>query len=210
MGPTQSDKHTGALERMSRKASRCLLRFIASCLVLGAAGLAQAGGIPSVDLLWRQDLGAGRAELSSEAADEARDLVTLEEAVDLAFEANRLVKNPERLRFIAEMVKKAYTEVLDSQGILSRREKHLNLCREVERIVTERAAASPSEVLAAQAALAKATDDVLKARQAATIRTAQLNHLIGRDAQARTRVRAEPDMAPSMTFRAGTPTAGSQ
>jgi outer membrane protein TolC len=198
---------------MSRKASSCLLMLIVSCLVLGAAGSALAGGVPYADLLWRQDLGAGRAELSSEAADEVRDLVTREEAVDLAFQANRLVKNPERLKFIAETVKKAYAGVLESQGILATREEHLSLCREIERIVTERAAeakASPSEVLAAQAALAKATEDVLQARRAATTQTAQLNHLMGRDAQARLRVQAEPDLVPSTTLRAGTPTVSGQ
>jgi outer membrane protein TolC len=201
----------GDYEHMSRTALGCLLIVLSPVLATG--GPASGDGTFPVELLWRHDLTTLPAELQPEASDEIREVVTREEAVDLALQANRLAKNPERLKFITETVKKAYAGVLDSHGVLAMREEHLNACREVKRIVLERAAqakASPSEVLAAQVALAKATEDVLSARHAAMAQTAQLNHLMGRDPQARLRVRTEPDLVPATALRAGTVTVSGQ
>lgn len=195
---------------MSRKAVGYLLMVL--CPVLDPQSASAEVALP-VELVWRQDLSALPGELAGDAGGEARDVVTREEAVELALQANRLVKNPERLRFIAETVRKAYAGVLDSRGALAMREEHLNACRELKRVMTERAAqakASPADVLAAQAALAKATEDVSKARRAAMAQTAQLNHLMGRDPQARLRVQAEPDLVPATALRAGTPTVSGQ
>lgn len=197
------------IEYAVRKQSRRGATTALGCLlvVIGLALAPAWAGEDSpirVDLLWRDDLSASPAELRREASDEVRELVTREEAVHLALQVNRLVKNVERLKFITETVKKAYAGVLDAHGVLGMREKHLNACREVERIIAERAGrAQASDVLEAQAALAKASEDALSARQAFMAHAAQLNHLIGRDPKAGLRVRAEPDLVPATALRAG-------
>jgi outer membrane protein TolC len=168
-------------------------------LVLLVAGSAGAEGIRAEDVMRRE-------EPKVETSDETRELVTREEAVALALQANRLVKNPERLKFIAETVTKAYAGVVDAYGVLARREEHLKASREVERVVieqTEQAKASPADLRTAQAGVTRATEEVLTARQAANAQTRQLNHLMGREPQARLRVRPEPDLVPATALSAG-------
>jgi hypothetical protein len=203
----------GELGRMSSKAVGWLLAVVFACPILGNPESAGAEVALPVELIWRQDLPARTEEAASAAGDEAREIVTREEAVELALQANRLVKNPARLKFIAETVTKAYAGVLDSRHVLAIREEHLNACRELERVMTERAAqakASPADVLSAQAARAKAAEDVSKARLVVEAQTAQLNYLMGRDPEARLRVRAEPDLVPATALRAGPPTVSGQ
>lgn len=144
--------------------------------------------------------------MQRDASDEARELVTLQDAVALALQANRLVKSPERLQFIAESVRKAYVGVVDADHVMALREEQLKASLEVERLMREMAhqgKASPSDVLRAQTAIAKTTQDLQDARDAFVAQTRQLNHLMGRDLRTRLRVRPEPDVAPFAGLREG-------
>lgn len=164
------------------------------CAGLVTSVWAGEGDAP-LDRLWRVDPSAPPADLQRDAAPEARELVTLEEAVAMALEANQLVKSPERRSFIAESVRQSYAGTARAHRALAVREDELNAAREAERAVAELAArgqASPRDAALAQAALATSVRDVQEARAALALQLRQLNHLMGRDPQARLRVRPEP------------------
>lgn len=185
----------------------------AVCLI----GLAVSGGIltapasawesdAALNRLWFIDLVAPSAELQRDASDGSRDLVTLEDAVALALQANHLVKSTERLQFITESVKRAYAGAVEAHQSLVAREERLRAALGVERLVEELARqgrAAPPDVLHARVALAQAMRDLRDARSAFAIQSRQLNHLMGRDLQARVRVRSESDVAPLATLRGG-------
>jgi hypothetical protein len=199
-----------AMRHRGRRA-RAVCRFwlVIFCAVLTTPAWAGEGDA-ALDRLWRLD--PAPPELQRDASDEARELVTLEDAVALAFQANRLVKSPERLQFIAESVRKAYVGVLDAHHALAIREEQWKASREVERLMREMAhqgKASPSDVLRARSALAKTTQDLQDAQGKFVAQTRQLNHLMGRDLQARLRVRPEPDVAPFAGLRGGSAAAPS-
>ena len=201
-----------AMRHRGRRA-RAVCRFwlVIFCAVLTTPAWAGEGDA-ALDRLWRLDPSAPPPELQRDASDEARELVTLEDAVALAFQANRLVKSPERLQFIAESVRKAYVGVLDAHHALAIREEQWKASREVERLVGEMAhqgKASPSDVLRARSALAKTIQDLQDSRREFVAQTRQLNHLMGRDLQARLRVRPEPDGAPFAGLRGGSAAAPS-
>jgi Outer membrane efflux protein len=105
----------------------------------------------------------------------------------------------------------AYDAVLRAQRALEIREEALKACRELDRLTVEQAArgeAAPSVVLQARAARARATSDVVSARQELGGWTRQLNHLMGRDAQARLFVTREPGPTPATAIRLGATATG--
>ena len=161
-------------------------------------------------LLWFLSLAAPPAE-SQGAFASAGERLTLDDAIALALDANRLVKKPERLQLISEGVIQAYDGVLRAQRALEVREAALRMCRELDRVTAEQAdrgEALPSVVFQAGAARAKATSDVLSARQELDARNRQLNHLMGRDAQARLRATGEPGAPPAAAIWLGVTATG--
>ena len=146
-----------------------------------------------LDLLWVTDSVASPTVRSGDSS-EVGERLSLNEAIALALDANRLAKNPARRRLIAESVQQTYAGALRAQRALDVREKALQMCRELERVMDDRAKrgeATQSVVLEARAALALATTDVLNATQEFMAWARQLNNLMGRDLQARLRVSPE-------------------
>lgn len=183
----------------------CLIGLAVFSAVVTGPALAGEGDA-SLGRLWRVDPSTPPPELQRDAPDETRELVTMEDAVALALQANRLVKNPERLQFITETVKRAYADVVTAHQTLATREEQVRASLGVERLMADMAyqgKATPSDVLHAQVALARSIQDLQDARGAFSTQTRQLNHLMGRDLQTRLRVRAEPDVTPSAALRAG-------
>jgi outer membrane protein TolC len=125
--------------------------------------------------------------------------VTLDEAIALALDANRLATKPSRRQFVRESVTQAYAAVQRAQRALEIREEALRMCRELERLTIEQAqqaeAEAPSVVLEARAARVKAESDVLRVRSALGAWRRQLNHLIGRDPEVRLVVTGKPPAA---------------
>jgi hypothetical protein len=191
--------------RVWRVGAICLIALGSLCGSLTAptwAGESDA----ALDRLWRFDPSAPPPELQRDAPDETREMVTLEDAIALALQANRLVKSPERLQFITETVKRAYAGVVEAHLTLTMREEQLRASLGVERLLADMARqgkATPSDILHAQAALTRAVQDLQDARVAFATQARQLNHLMGRDVQARLRVRPEPDVTPTATLRRG-------
>jgi hypothetical protein len=147
-------------------------------------------------LLWLSDLVVPRAESDGNSASTA-DRVTLDEAIAVALDANHLAKKPARRRLVSESVIQAYNAARRAQRALAIREEALRMCRELDCLMgeqTERGQAAPSVVLQASAARARATSDVLRARQELDAQVRQLNHLMGRDPQARLVVTGEPGL----------------
>lgn len=200
------------LERAERRGMWRPGRVLRWCGAVAVCGglitFAWAGeGDAPLDRLWRLDPSAPPAELQRDAAPETRELVTLEEAVAMALQANWLVRSRERQRFIAESVKQAYAETSRAHRTLTLREAELRSAREVERVVAELAArgrASALDAARARAALAMSVQDVQDARTDLALQTRQLNHLMGRDPRAHLRVIQEPSTPTVTTPPAGT------
>ena len=141
----------------------------------------------------------------------ASERVTLDEAIASGLDANRLARKPGRRQLVREGVIQAYDAVLRARRALEIREEALRMCRELDRLVVGQAArgeAAASVVLQARAALARATSDVLSARQELDASTRQLNHLMGRDPQARLFVTREPGPTPAAAIRSGVTATG--
>ena len=188
---------------------RCAVCLVVLCTALAAPARAEEIAA-SRTLLWLSDFAAPPVE-SQDASASAREQVTLDEAIALALDANRLAKKPERLRLIREGVIQAYDAVLRAQRALEIREEALRMCRELDRLMVEQAdrgEAVPSVVFQARAARARATSDVLSARQELDAWSRQLNHLMGRDPQARLLVNREPGPTPAAAIRLGVTTTG--
>jgi len=171
------------------------------CIPLAAPAWGQEIGAPRT-LLWLTDFAAPLGTSQGDSAS-ASEQVTMDEAIALALDANRLAKNPERRRFVAESVIQAYNAVRRAQRALEIREEALRMCRDLDRRMVEladRHDAAPS-VVRAGAARESATSDVLSARQDLDAWTRALNHLMGRDPQARLLVTGEPGPTPSATAR---------
>jgi hypothetical protein len=183
----------------------CLIGLaVFSTVVTGSALAGESDA--SLGRLWRVDPSTPPPELQRDAPDETRELVTLEDAVALALQANRLVKSPQRLQLIAETVRRAYADVVAAHQTMTAREEQVRASLGVERLIADMAyqgKTTPSAVLHAQVALARAIQGLQGAREALDTQTRQLNHLMGRDLLTRLRVRAEPDVTPSATLRAG-------
>ena len=79
-------------------------RLWLACLFLLSAvpAWAQEVGAPRT-LLWLSAIGAPLAKSQGDSAS-ASERVTLDEAIALALDANRLARNPDRQRFVAESV----------------------------------------------------------------------------------------------------------
>lgn len=147
------------------------------------------------------DFAALTAELPDSSASER---VTLDEAIALALDANRLAKTSGRRQLITQGVMQAYDAVQGAQRTLEIREETLRTSRELERLVgdqAERGEAAASVVLEARAARVRAQRDVRSARQDLDAWRGQLNHLIGRDPQAGLLVTGEPEPAPAAASR---------
>jgi hypothetical protein len=141
----------------------------------------------------------------------AGERLTLDDAIALALDAYRLTKKPERLQRVREDVIQAYDAVLRAQRALEIREEVLRMCRELDRVTVEQAdrgEALPSVVVQARAARARATSDVLSARWELDAWSRELNHLMGRDAQARLLATGEPESPPAAAIRLGVITTG--
>ncbi len=154
------------------------------------------------------DLAALPAELPDSSASER---VTLDEAIALALDANRLAKTSGRRQLITQSVMQAYDAVRGAQRALEIREGTLRMSRELERLMVdqaERGEAAPSVVLEARAFRVRATRDDRSARQELDTWTKQLNHLMGRDPQARLRVTGEPGPSPAAAIRLGVSATG--
>jgi hypothetical protein len=185
------------------------VRLIGVALVSGIMTATAAGAAendPGLGSLWRLDPAAPPAELQRNASSDTRELVTREEAVALALEANHLVKSPDRRQLIAETVRRAYGDAVAAHRTLAVREERLKAAMRVERLVADMARqgkATPSDVLHAQAGLARMVQDVQESRAAFATQSRQLNHLMGRDLQARLRVRPEAGPPPAAAVRGG-------
>jgi hypothetical protein len=93
-----------------------------------------------------------------------------------------------------------------AQRALEIREEALRMSRELDRLMVEladRGEAAPAIVLQARAGLERATIAVLWAREDVGTWSGQLNHLIGRDPQARLVVTREPGPTPILANRVG-------
>ncbi len=194
-------------ERPSATSRRHLLGHLVSLAVLCAAPATPAWAGPAVaappSLLWYID-SAARPAVSSGDSAEVSEQPTLDEAIAVALDANRLVKNQERLQFIRESVKQAYEGAQRAQRALEVREEALKTSRELDRLMAEpadRGEPAPSVVLEARATLASATNDVLSARQELVTWIGHLNHLMGRDPQARLRVSPEAEPTSGLASR---------
>ena len=145
------------------------------------------------------------------ASASAGERLTLDDASALALDAYRLTKKPERLQRVREDVIQAYDAVLRAQRALEIREEALRMCHELDRVTVEQADRGeglPSVVVQARAARARATSDVLNARQELDARSRELNHLMGRDAQARLLATGEPGSPPAAAMRLGVTASG--
>lgn len=179
------------------------------CTTLAGPAWAEEIAAPRT-LLGLSDFATPRVESQGDSAS-ASERVTLDEAIALALDANRLVKKPERLRLVTESVIQAYHAVLLAQRALEIREEALAMCRELDRLVVEQAdrvEGAPSVVSQARAAWATATSDVLSARHELGVWTRQLNHLMGRDPQARLLVTREPGSTRAAGIRLGVTATG--
>jgi outer membrane protein TolC len=195
---------------LAGREARCVraVRLIVIALSWGIMTIPAGAGEADAPLgsLWRFDPSIPTAEVRQDGLDEISDLVTQEDAVALALQANHLVKSRERLQLIAETTRRAYGDVVQAYRSLAVREERLKAAMGVERLVAEMARqgkATPSDVLHAQAALTRVVQDVQEARAGFAAQTRQLNHLMGRDLQTRMRVRPGPDATPSATVRGG-------
>lgn len=159
-------------------------------------------------LLWYSDVAPA---VSPGDSSEVSERLTLDDAIALALDANRLAKNPRRLQLVTESVKQTYAGALRAQRTLEVREAKLKTSREVDRLMVElgtRGEAPPAAVLETRAALAVATADVFSARRELTVWARQLNHLMGRDPQARLLVSPEPEATAAAASRAGVDASG--
>lgn len=174
------------------------------CIALAApAGAEEIAA--SRTLLWFLSLAAPPVE-SQGAFASAGERLTLDDAIALALDANRLTRKPERLQLVREGVIQAYDAVLRAQRALEVPEEALRMCRELDRVMAEQAdrgEAPPSVVCQDGAARARATSDVLSARRELDAWSRQLNHLMGRDAQARLLATGEPGAPPAAAIRLG-------
>jgi outer membrane protein TolC len=199
-------------DRCSARSRGISLRYAVWLVVLCTALAAPAWAeeiAASRTLLWLSDFAAPPESHGASAS--ARERVTLDEAIALALDANRLAKKAERLQLVREGVIQAYGAVLRAQRALEIREGALRMCRELDRLLVEQAdrgAAVPSVVFQARAARARATSDVLSARQELDAWSRQLNHLMGRDPQARLLVTREPGPPPAAAIRLGVTATG--
>ena len=85
------------------------------------------------------------------------------------------------------------------------------MCRELDRVTAEQAdrgEALPSAAFQARAAWAMATSDVLSARRELDAWSRQLNHLMGRDPQARLLATGEPGSPAAAAIRLGVTATG--
>ena len=183
-----------------------MVRGLVVAVTLSVAAPAWADEISASWILFSRSLfGAFSVESQGNAAI-VGERVTLEEAIALALDANGLAKKPARLQLVAESVVQAYQAVLRAQSALETCEEGLRLSRELDRVVIEqvdRGEATPAVALQARAGLESATSAVVRARQDLGNWSRQLNHLIGRDPQARLVVTREPDPTPAATIRVG-------
>ena len=181
------------------------VRGLVVAVTLSVAAPAWAEEISaSRTLFWRSHFGALPVESQGNSAI-AGERVTLNEAIALALDANRLVKNPARLQLVTESVIQAYEAVLRAQRALEICEEALRMSRELDHLMVEQAErreAAPAVVLEARAGLVRASA-VLRARQDLGIWSRQFNHLIGRDPQARLVVTREPRPTPAAVIRVG-------
>jgi histone H3/H4 len=189
------------------------LRY-AVCLAVLCTALAAPAGAEEIGasrtLFWVLRFAAPPVE-SLGASASAGERLTLDDAIALALDAYRLTKKPERLQRVREDVIQAYDAVLRAQRALEIREEALRMCRELDRVTVQQAdrgEALPSVVVQAGAARARATSDVLSARQELDAWSRELNHLMGRDAQARLLATGEPGSPPAAAIRLGVTAAG--
>jgi hypothetical protein len=114
--------------------------------------------------------------------------VTLDEAIALALDVNRLVKNPTRRRLIRESVIEAYEGVRHAHHNLATHRQVLKTASELESLMVERLDRGEVELpvmLQARTARMRAARDVVSAQQTLDAWTRQFNYLTGRDPQAR-------------------------
>jgi outer membrane protein TolC len=189
-----------------RRETMSMVRGLVVAVTLSVAAPAWAEEISAArTLFWRSHFGALPVESQGNSAI-AGERVTLNEAIALALDANRLVKNPARLQLVTESVIQAYEAVLRAQRALEIREEALRMSRELDRLMVaqaERGEAAPAVVLEARAGLVRATSAVLRARQDLGIWSSQLNHMIGRDPQARLVVTRELRPTPAAVIQVG-------
>jgi outer membrane protein TolC len=189
-----------------RRETMSMVRGLVVAVTLSVAAPAWAEEISAArTLFWRSHFGALPVESQGNSAI-AGERVTLNEAIALALDANRLVKNPARLQLVTESVIQAYEAVLRAQRALEIREEALRMSRELDRLMVEQAErgeAAPAVVLEARAGLVRATSAVLRARQDLGIWSSQLNHMIGRDPQARLVVTRELRPTPAAVIQVG-------
>jgi len=200
-------------DRCSARSRGLPLRYAVWLAVLCTALAAPAWAeelTASRTLLWLSDFAAPPLQSHGDSAS-ASERVTLDEAIALALDANRLAKKPERRQLVREGVIQAYGAVLRAQRALEIREEALAMCRDLDRLMVEQAdrgEAVPSVVFQARAARARATSDVLSARRELDAWSRELNHLMGRDAQARLLATGEPGSPPAAAIRLGVTTTG--
>jgi len=171
--------------------------LVVLCVVLATPAWGEELVDP-LSLLWRVDpsrLPAG----SRDDVEEIRDVFTLEDAVALSLEANRLVKNPARLRSIRISVKHAYDGLQRVQRALELDQGGVRLYRQLERIATEAGPGSErrADLHRVRVSLATAERSVLDTQQELVSWTGQLNFLMGRDRPARLRAAPSPSPAAS-------------
>jgi outer membrane protein TolC len=182
-----------------------LVRGLVVAVTLSVAAPARAEEMATFQTLrWRSPLGALLESQGNSAI--AGERVTVDEAIALALNANRPAKNAARLQLVTESVIQAYAAVQRAQRALEIREEALRMSRELDRLMVEladRGEAAPAIVLQARAGLERATIAVLWAREDVGTWSGQLNHLIGRDPQARLVVTREPGPTPILANRVG-------
>ena len=168
------------------------------CTALAAPARAEEIAAPRT-LFWVLRFAAPPVE-SLGASASAGERLTLDDAIALALDAYRLTKNPERLQRVREDVIQAYDAVLRAQRALEIREEALRMCHELDRVTVEQADRGEAR--------ARATSDVLTARQELDAWSRELNHLMGRDAQARLLATGEPGSPPAAAIRLGVTASG--
>ncbi|MGH7334110.1 MAG: hypothetical protein ACREKS_15470, partial [Candidatus Rokuibacteriota bacterium] len=131
--------------------------LVYALLCTGLATPSWAGQITvPLSPLWYTDAATPPA-VSKADSREVSERLTLDEAVALALDANRLTKNPGRLWLVTESVIQTYAGALRAQRTLEVREDAVKTCRELDRLVADdakRGGVAPSVVLHARAALA--------------------------------------------------------
>jgi hypothetical protein len=118
----------------------------------------------------------------------ASERVTLDEAIALALDVNRLVKSPTRRRLIRESVIEAFEGVRHAHHNLATHRQVLKTASELESLMVERLDRGEVELpvmLQARIGRIRAARDIVSAQQKLDAWTRQFNYLTGRDPQAR-------------------------